>query len=184
MHKGLVITGAVLAAATLCLAFAAWMAGPGQWRAVLAVLAAMSGLGVAAVWFATVVVFDLSGRDEWIVTCLAASALALAFGVFKLGPTTGALVLGLGSGPLVATLSVIRQVSWGQWPGWSKRARKPRVRKSPARSHRRVAQSAARTNVEEAIELVKSSGRSNPPAPGDELEGPRQATTADSPSRP
>ena len=119
MHKGLVITGAVLAAATLCLAFAAWMAGPGQWRAVLAVLAAMSGLGVAAVWFATVVVFDLSGRDEWIVTCLAVSALALAFGVFKLGPTTGALVLGLGSGPLVATLSVIRQVSWGQWPGWS-----------------------------------------------------------------
>jgi hypothetical protein len=140
MHKGFVITGAALAAATLCLAFAAWMAGPGQWRAVLVILAAMSGLGVIAVWLATVVAFDLSGRDEWIVTCLTASALALAFGVFKLGPTPGALFLGLASGPLMASLAVIRLVTWGQWQGWSKPPRRSRVRKPRAR--RRVAEGA------------------------------------------
>jgi len=133
MHKGIVITSAVLAAATLGLAFAGWMAGPGQWRAGLGIFAFVSGLGLAAVWVLTTAALNLSGRDEWIITCVFVVALALAYGVFKFGPTPGTLLLGLAMGPVLATASMIRQASWGQWQGWSKRSRKPRARKPRAR---------------------------------------------------
>jgi hypothetical protein len=146
MNRRLVITGAALAAATLCLAFAAWVAEPGQWRTVLAILAAVSGVGVVAVWF----IAGLSGRNGWIVTCLATSVLALACGLYEDGPTLGVLLLGLTFGPVLASAIAIREATWWQWPGWSKPRRKAPVRKS--RAHHSVAEGAAAKTSKDNVE--------------------------------
>jgi peptidoglycan/LPS O-acetylase OafA/YrhL len=169
MHKRFAIVSAVFAAAMLGFAFAGWMAGPGETRAELGTLAVVSGFGLGVVWLVAMAGFDLSGRDEWIVCCVFASALALALGVFKSGPTAATFLLSLAIGPVLATAAMIRQMSWGQWPGWSMPPRKLRTRKSRAQGHHQLAKRAARANVAKAIELVKSSGRGNAPTPGDEL---------------
>ncbi|HEY1750348.1 MAG TPA: hypothetical protein VGG29_03745 [Caulobacteraceae bacterium] len=46
---------------------------------------------------------------------------------------------------------------------------------SALRTEAYFAERAARANVAEAIELVKRSGRGNPPSPGDELESAGEA---------
>ena len=53
MRRRFIIAGGLLAAATLGLAFAGWIAGPGEWRALLGCLAFAPGVGLLVVWLAT-----------------------------------------------------------------------------------------------------------------------------------
>ena len=165
MRRRFIIAGVLLAAATLGLAFAGWIAGPGEWRALLGCLAFAPGVGLLVVWLATATLFDLSGRDEWILACLIVSALALAFAVFTLGPTPAALLWGLAAGPACATLYMIRRMLRGWWPDEKNRSRRLRDR---ARRRTRAAERPAHAAVPGTI---RRADKGNPPMTRDEIEG-------------